>query len=214
MEYYVTLTPGELYYLGTIMQAKYIDYAYVAGMEDIRHNRSVYETEARSALVEAGILTEDFAGNVEVEQKAKELIQPIFFGEFESCIDITSLGENPGVNTKRFHSFNGLVTKVSSTDKGELQISHVEADDLDRIVQELLPVNYRCMESAVTEDVPKEDVSRIIAVKNTIIGKSAVVKLFIEAEGIMYSENSSGEIESMPGQNFINSVLDIIREGN
>lgn len=213
MEHYVALTPGELYYLGTIMQAKYIDYAYVAAMEDIHHSRSVYETEARSALISKGIITEDFSGNVDVESKANELFQPIFFGEFESCIDITSLGDDPAVNTMRFHRFNGHTTMVSSNDKGELQISSVDADELDMIAKELLSAGYGYMESAVIEDIPNEKVTRIIAVKNTVIGKSAVVKLFIEADGIIYSENSSEEIVSMTAQGFLDSVLDIIKEG-
>lgn len=212
MEYSITITPGELYYLGRILQAKYIDYAYVAAMEDIRHNSAVYESGTRSALVEAGILSEDFSGNLEVENKVKELMTPVFFGEFESCIDITILGENPGINTKRFHSFNGAVTMVCSTLEGKLQISSVDEEKLRLTAEELLSSGYSCTETNAVEDIPQENVERIIAVKNAVIGKTAVVKLYVEADGIIYSENSSGAIESLTAKDFATSVLNIIRE--
>ncbi len=212
MEHFITITPNELYYLGTILQAKYIDYAYVAAMEDIRHNYALCEAKTRSALADAGILIEDFAGNIEIEQKAKDLVMPIFFGEFESCVDITTLGEEADVTTKRFHSYNGAVTMVSSTVEGKLRVAAISKEEIAQLAAELLPENYCCESVTVTEELQQEDVTRIIAIKNTVIGKSAVVKLFLEADGIMYQENSENKAESMTADAFVKSVLEIIRE--
>ncbi len=88
MEKEIILTPEELYYLGTLLQAKYIDYAYVAAMDDIGQNYKLFEKETGAALVSKGILLEDFSGNTEISEAAAGLLRPIFFGETETSIDI------------------------------------------------------------------------------------------------------------------------------
>ena len=46
----ITLSPEELYYLGSVLQAKYIDYAYVAAMDDIGQNYALFESEAKESV--------------------------------------------------------------------------------------------------------------------------------------------------------------------
>lgn len=212
MEKKLILLPEELYFLGSLLQAKYIDYAYVAAMEDIDSNRAVYESTSRAALVNNGILTENFSGDLEVDPQALAMLKPVFFGEFEACVDISIVGSARAAGTFRFHYFEGAITMVQSTTEGKLAISSVDAEQLRSIVKDLLPVGYHLEASSQVEEIPSDKVSRIIAVKNTLIGKSAVVRLFLEADGVIYGETDSEYAQSMTAEMFENTVLDVLKE--
>ena len=46
MDNEIVLSAKELYYLGKLMQARYIDYSYIAAMDDVGKNYSVFESES------------------------------------------------------------------------------------------------------------------------------------------------------------------------
>ena len=54
------LTPRELYCLGGILNAKYIDYASIAALDDIRHDFALFKEETLASLVDKVILKEHF----------------------------------------------------------------------------------------------------------------------------------------------------------
>ena len=58
----IQLTPEELFFLGRLMDAKYIDYDYYAAMGDIR-------------------------GEIEISEEAAALMRPVFFGTCETRLD-------------------------------------------------------------------------------------------------------------------------------
>ena len=213
MKQKITLTAGELYYLGTVLQAKYIDYAYVAALEDISKNYAVYESDVRNALVRAGILAEDLSGALEVNEEVHRLLDPVFFGEFEGCVDIAAAGEDAAaVCTSRFHSSGGVTVMVHSTEEGKLALEEIGEEELLQIVTALLPADYRCTVSAETETLPQDAVTRIISVKNTHIGRSAEVRLFVEADGILYSEKTPETVQSLTAEMFVQDVLRLLKE--
>ena len=80
----ITLSPQELYFLGTVLDARYIDYDYISHMPDIQKRYSVHEQETMSQLADKGYVDEDFSGNVTVNDEIRELLEPVFFGEIEA----------------------------------------------------------------------------------------------------------------------------------
>ena len=52
----VQVTPEELYYLGKCMQAKFIDYAYIAAMNDIQQNYTLQEQRSLETLEEKELI--------------------------------------------------------------------------------------------------------------------------------------------------------------
>lgn len=82
----LTITPTELYFLGTLLKARYIDYAYIAAMPDIQKRYEFRRQEALKALDERGIIDEDFSGNVEVDDDIAALLTPVFQGTIESRV--------------------------------------------------------------------------------------------------------------------------------
>ena len=77
------------------MQARYIDYSYIAAMDDVGKNYSVFESESEKSLSDKGCIEEDFAGEKEVNPVLECLLEPVFFGEREVSVNVCTVGEEP-----------------------------------------------------------------------------------------------------------------------
>lgn len=95
MDNEIVLSAKELYYLGKLMQARYIDYSYIAAMDDVGKNYSVFESESEKSLSDKGCIEEDFAGEKEVNPVLECLLEPVFFGEREVSVNVCTVGEEP-----------------------------------------------------------------------------------------------------------------------
>ena len=208
MEKELILTPEELYYMGRFLQAKYIDYAYIAAMSDIKHNYSLFEKEAQASLVSAGILIEDFGGNLEIDASALSVLKPIFFGEVETSIGICCVGEPSTVSVNKFHFHDGAVTMVTG-DNGKLVIKAVDQMAIHEFVSNILAENYNG-KFEVVKEINKEKITRFIAAKSIVVGQTAVVNTYIESDGILYCEKD-GKIKSMPRDMFIEEAYGIVK---
>lgn len=206
----LALSPEELYYLGSTLRAKYIDYAYVAAMDDIGQNYSVFESEAKASLVKSGILMEDFGGNLEIDPTVSALMNPIFFGDVETSVDVCKLGEESTVDVYKFHFLDGTITMVTGQE-GKLIVKTVDQLAIKELVSGLVPDNYNCTESKVVSEIDKDKVTRFIATKSIKIGQISVVKTYIEADGIFYREKDEDLIESVTKDMFISDVYDTIK---
>ncbi len=208
MEKQLVLTPEELYFLGKLMQAKYIDYAYVAAMNDIGSNYALFEKETQAALVSSGVLTEDFSGNLEIDDRALALVKPIFFGEVETSLDICTIGETNTVDVNKFHFHDGAITKVTGKG-GKLEITAVDAIAVQDFVSALVPVDYAA-ESAVVAEIDKTKITRLLAVKAAAVGVASVVSTYLEADGVFYRERD-GVMESMTREMIVDDVYAIVK---
>ncbi len=82
----IELTPRELFFLAKLMNAKYLDYAYIAMMPDIQINYSLNEIEALEALSDKGYVESDFAGELDIDPQVINIMSPVFFGTVECLI--------------------------------------------------------------------------------------------------------------------------------
>ncbi len=210
MQKEIIITPEELYYLGRFLQAKYIDYAYVAALNDIGQNFSLFESETKAALVSAGILVEDFGGNVEIDKNISAILKPIFFGEVETSLDICSLGEENTVTVYKFHFHDGIVTMVTGNN-GKLLIKPIDQIGIKNIVEGLLTENYNAV-SGVRVEISEKTVARFVAAKSISVGKTSAVKTFLETDGVFYQEDDEC-VKSMSKDMFVNDIFNIIKGG-
>lgn len=204
----IVLTPEQLYFMGRLLQAKYIDYAYVAAMNDINQNFALFETEAKAALVSAGVLMEDFGGNVEVDPAVLSVLKPIFFGETETSIDICSIGETNTVAVYKYHFHDGAVTMVTG-EKGKLVIKNADQIAIREKVESLISETYNA-ESQVVETVDKAHITRFIAFKQIRVGMTSMVKTYIESDGVFYQEKEES-IESVTRTQFVSDAFDVVK---
>ncbi len=211
MEKQIVLSPEELYYLGTVLQAKYIDYAYVAAMNDIGQNYSLFENETKASLVRSGVLMEDFSGNLEVDGEALNLLKPIFFGEVETSIDVCELdAEESKVIVYKYHFFDDTITMVTG-ESGKLIIKGVDKLSIKELVSGLVPAEYSCAETSVVSEIQKENITRFIASKSIKVGQISSVTTYIEADGVFYREKDEDLIESVTKDMFISDVYDTVK---
>ena len=209
MEREIVISPEELYYLGTRLQAKYIDYAYVAAMDDIGQNYALFEKETGAALVSKGILEEDFSGNIEINQNVSDLLKPIFFGEVETSIDVCNIGKRNIVEVYKFHFNDGAITMVTGKE-GKLLLKKVDQLEIQDLVKKMIPESY-VYESKTVTDIPRELITRFFAFKSILVGKTAVVKTYIEANGVLYQEKDSELIETVSRETFVSDATGIVR---
>lgn len=122
----VKLTPVELFFLGTQMHAKYIDYNYIAAMPDIQKRYALQEQRALEALEQRGIIEEDFGGNVELDEAIREVLEPVFFGEVESRLDAEQ--------SYNIHLHNGKIT-IAVLEKDILRFFLAEEEDIGKLLK-------------------------------------------------------------------------------
>ena len=77
------VSPEELYFLGELLHADHLDYAYLAAM-DKNIAGPLMEKESKASLVNRNILFEDFSGELSPNGDYLELLDPVFFGALET----------------------------------------------------------------------------------------------------------------------------------
>lgn len=209
MQKEVILSPEELYALGTRLQARYIDYAYVAAMEDIGQNYPLFERETGAALVKRGILEEDFSGTVTISAEVEGLLRPVFFGELETSIDICTFGKPNTVRVMKFHFHDEAITMVVGQE-GKLLLRQIDRLGIEKLVEELLPADYDCAVEEVA-DVPRDGLTRYFAFKCTQVGERAEVKTYVESNGVLYHERSAGRVETVPRKSFLDEAAALVK---
>lgn len=158
MEKQVIVSPEELYVLGKLLDAQYIDYAYVAMVKDIGKSIKLFEKESIDSLVSKDLLEEDFSGNVIPKDETVDLFKPVFFEYLESALDICSLKDPKKIETTKFHFGDNHITMVKGIEDGMLEVEPVELKDLETIISSLV-ASEKGDETADAFD--KEDISRV-----------------------------------------------------
>lgn len=204
----IVLTPEQLYYMGRLLQAKYIDYAYVAAMNDINQNYALFETEAKASLVSAGLLMEDFGGNIEVDPIVLSVLKPIFFGEVETSIDICNIGETNTVAVYKYHFYDGAITMVTG-EKGKLVIKNADQIAIRDKIESLISENYDATNQKV-DTINKALITRFIAFKQIRVGITSIVKTYIEADHIFYREVDE-TIESVTRDQVVSDAYNVVK---
>lgn len=205
------LTPEELYYMGRLMKAKYIDYAYIAAMKDVKHNYALFEKETQASLVDMGILVEDFSGEIEIDAIAYDVFKPVFFGEVETSVDVCSQGEQNEIRVNKFHFNDSNATMVTNAED-KLVIKSVDQIAIRDFVSSLISEQYDSSCVAV-DKIEQDAITRVLSVKSVVVGGLSVVKLYIESDGAIYRENGE-RIESMTREMFIEDVYETVKGDN
>ncbi len=124
-----------LYYLGRLMQAEQLDYDYFKQIGDIETNYSLFAANASAELQNAGLITEDFSGDMEVDPVLQSVAKPLFFGTDEASLDLIVQAETVTRDLYKFHTYEGKTTKATFLD-GKIRI---EAwDDFEELYADIL----------------------------------------------------------------------------
>lgn len=191
------ISPEELFFLGKQMQAKYIDYDYISMMKDIQQQYPLREKEIMAGLVSRGILTEDFSGEMELDEEIRGMLEPLFFGEFASEVVLSedSCGEN--LKKYKFHFDKRRITGVQ-LEKDRLLFEADGSGELERLQKQVIPEQYEGKTEQIVMDAIKPDnIDRVLILKNMTIGKTANSSQFISLNGLWYIGKDENLVESL-----------------
>lgn len=207
----IKISAEQLYILGGLMHARYIDYAYIAAMDDVDRRFNIIYKDCLADLSSLGVISEDFSGNIEILPEYAALLEPIFFGEKESSLDVCSFGDRLNVRVYKFHFLDNRITMVTGIDK-KLLICDVDEESLMSFVSGLLPEqNQSCTEKT---DVifDRDKLSRLFVIKFADVGKqtSDIVR-YAEIDGTVFSEAAGGSPTSVKSGDFTSGVYKLLR---
>lgn len=205
----LTLTAEELFLLGKMLQAKYLDYAYIRIMGDFTRNYKLFEKKNQAELIKKNVLIlKDFKGNVEVAPWAKDLIMPVFEGMTETTLDIRYI-ENNILLSEKYHYYEGNVIKVS-IEEGNLNICRIELDMIKERVNKILSEKYNA-DKHILENVDERAVSEIYIVKKLTKGQASIVNAYLKANDTVYKEIENGRFESLSREEFGTEIWDVLK---
>ena len=194
MEAMLTLTPEQLYFLGTVMNAEHINYAYIAALSELQRNYSRTRRKCLDELVLAGILRERLSGELLLRPAPKKLLNNLFFGKKETELEVFTLDEKPSQNTVRFHWSEDSVTRVNIKNN-RFEIFESSVKELEALVQDLVTsTEYPILVSGIQKDA----VTRIITAKQATVGVGSKGTVLFEQHGGRYMVDSNGTPTGVP----------------
>lgn len=204
------LTADQIYALAYIMKADYLDHYYIS-LSNKGDDIKLWQNETQKQLVSDGILSEDFNGDITVNPDVVKIIEPIFFGVKESSLDLNFMGENEGFVGYRFHFKDNNVTMTKTIDNG-FEISSVNKDDINSIVNKIIPKDYSVTTEAVTKTFDVDSISRVIVVKSAEVDVKNYVESFVESDGVLYREDSDNTVYSVSGEDLFERIFTTLAE--
>lgn len=189
------ITPVELFFLGKVMNAKYMDYEYIQMAPDFQKHYALTEKETMTSLNKKGFLFEDFTGNIEVDSPIEQTFGPIFFGEFESEISLKNYGFAEETIHCKFHFHGKNVTQVIVLDD-ELLVCSEENDALDELKNDLIPVSYAGKQDELMKQ-ESYNAERFMILKNTLIGVKSCTRQFIQICENWYAAKDENTIKGL-----------------
>ena len=208
MENAIKLTAEELYYLGGQMQAKYIDYDYISAMGDIQKNYRMYESNAVDGLAGKGLIEEEFSGEITVSVSIEEVLSPVFFGDFESEIDICGVQEDSRKIVK-LHTDQDKTTLVE-LDENQLVLKKMQGNDVVEYGKDIF--GFLKDETDENIEFDEQKVSEIYILKNTVIGGESDVRILFRIENSVFMEDENEEIKRINDQDIIQTIQSVLVE--
>lgn len=206
----ILISPEELYFLAATAQARYIDYIYVAAMKGLDKTYKVCKSEATRTLREQGLITANLAGNVELEPDVLNLLEPVFFGTYESAVDVCVF--DSGVLRTESYRFHFNVDNVTcAMSRGDKFLFCPETEEgIRQIVESFVPESYQAETGWISNPPLPGEVTRVFSVKNQTFGREGTVRLFVQANGLICREGEDG-FQALNRKDFIDAVWTVVR---
>lgn len=195
------LSPEEIYYIGKVTGGKYLDYDYIAAMQDIGKRGKIKEQEILDGLERKGYAQEDFLGNLEVEPACIEILQPIYQGMYESEL---ILREETGESVHyKFHHMENRITSVECQSQ-EYRVRVQDKKEIEKILYSLLEQEVQTGKREAY--LATDQAERSIILKGTHIGEDTCLYFYAEKGGCFYEidpEQTEEQILRLVGKNIV-----------
>ena len=204
----ITLRPEELFFLGEIMEAKYIDYSYIQAMGDVQQNIDVARKEAVASLGEKGLVKESISGRIKVKPVAEELLGPVFFGEKETVAVVFRNGLKQEAYTKFFHFKDAEITCITMED-GLLNVEKKALVEVESYAKTLLEGIAAKPNNEAKFSI--DDITDIVKVKSGIVGVGAKEHTWCISDGTIFEEDEKGNPVVISVENATTVAVEILK---
>lgn len=194
MEETLTLTPEQLFFLGTLMDAEHINYDYIAALGEIQRNYSRSYRKCLDDLTRLGLLRQRLSGEVSLRPIPKKLLEPLFFGEKEWVFEIFTLGKEETRQILRFHQQEDSVTRVQA-ENNRLILSQSSPEELEQLATELAGSTEH---PAPAHCIQKGSVTRVITAKQAVMGIGSTATVLFTQFGGLYTTDETGTVVAVP----------------
>lgn len=188
------LTPEQLFFLGTVMGAEYINYDYIAAMGEVQRNYTRTHRKCMDDLARAGLLRERLSGEVALRPIARQLLHPVFFGKKESSIEIFTLGKEKKYELIRFHWSEDSITEVWQN-ADQFVFVPSSQDQMEALILSLIRGAERPMRVGA---LLEESVTRIITAKRATVGEESTGVVLFEIFGSLHTMDEDETLHAVP----------------
>lgn len=204
----IMLTPEELFVLGSLMKAKYIDYGYIASMRDIQRSYAAVKAQCIQSLARAGVLRQKLSGETAIRPAAEKLLKNIFFGRKETVLDITFSDGGQAALGTRFHFGEASVTMVEVSGR-QLALSEMAPEDMERVVR--TAVGRHAQIPPPLSRIDMDSVTRALTARSAEVGVGTAVRTIYEQDGALYTLDGDSRPEPLRDADAFESLYRIIK---
>lgn len=199
----IILSAQEFYYLGTLVKAKYCDFAYAALLSSNTDDYKILLSEAKNSLIKSEHIAEDLLGTVCISKELEDMLRPVFFGDTEVSVQVCTVQDEPVTVIDNYHFLDNEITKVEISD-GQLKISKSDVDQINAEITDLAPSESKDIGSKSIDD--DADVDKIIAIKYLKLDVLSIVSDFVEADGVIYKPVENDKLVAISRDEFLTSA--------
>lgn len=203
----ITIRPEELYFLGELMQAQYINYAYVAAMSDISQAYAAEKTNAIKNLGKRGLVSESLRGGIRVSNDLQKLLCPVFFSKAENTLHILNLKPEQSAEVLRFSVLNGNMTMVQMV-QNQLKLTEVNETD----IRDALRTKLACLVNQNHNQNLDNMAEQIIQVSSSHIGVGVRKKTYLLQNGGYYGADASGKAVRVSTDEMMEQIVSVLKE--
>ena len=207
------LSMKELYFMGKFMKGKYIDYSYLARMEDIEKNYAVYKQDTKTSLIRKGVLWEDFSGNMETEPIYLRLLHPVFFGETETAVCMARIIDGREYTTScRWHFEPEQGVLCEETEEG-ICICLATKEKTVRMLRSLFPAVAEPAVHGRLRTLQSIHADQVVSLKAVSVGQESRVYRYLQENGRLYELRDDSSLLPLGKEQFLQKAMRIIWRG-
>lgn len=207
MEEKLVLTPEQLFFLGTLMGARHIDYDYIAPMHEMGRNYQRTQRKCMDELSQQGIIRQRMSGETKVRPEPEALLKKVFFGQTETVLEVHTFAQTPEKQVYRFHWLEGAATQVQQLQQN-LSLSPVTQEQMDALLTRLTRTKER--PEPLTQ-MQQDKLTGVLIAKRATVGVGQATVVLFEQNGGLYTMDEAAVPQGLSGSQAKEILLSVLK---
>ena len=210
----LTLKPEALFYLGKKMNGLYYNYDYYSAIPAVESDggkKLLWHIE--SQMAEQGLLVENDDGDMVLADGVDGLLRPVFFGPFQAKVAFYPKAADDECYLFYFHWLEGDCRMITQTVEG-FSVQRVTEEDLTALAVSFMPESYLKKEAPSPDlKLDSDQITQILRAGSNSVGGEAKTLTAFNCDGWMCAETEEGKVDLLSPADFVDRLMQIIKEG-